>query len=115
MEGGGAAVDDVKKLAVVEGDASPEAVGGDGGDVESSKAAAGVRNTGVETSVIGSVAVGLVVVGSVVAAMADVDADESATGEGRPMRVHVASHALKLPPPSWCRRIWWRKLHRARP
>jgi hypothetical protein len=78
MEGGGAAADDVKKLAVVEGDASPEAVGGDGGAVESSKAAAGARNTGVETSVIGSVAVG-----SVVAAMADVDADESATGGGK--------------------------------
>jgi hypothetical protein len=75
MEGGGAAAGDLKKVAVVEGDASPEAVGGDGGVVESSKAAAGARSTGVETSVIGSVAVG-----SVVAAMADVEADESSTG-----------------------------------
>jgi hypothetical protein len=37
----------------------------------------------VEASVIGSVAIGLVAVSSVVAAMADVDADESATGGGK--------------------------------
>jgi hypothetical protein len=77
MEPGRAAAEEVKMLAVVEGDARPEAVGGDGGAGEEKKTADGARKTAVETSVIGSPAVG-----PVVAATADVDGDESATGKG---------------------------------
>ncbi|XP_051230605.2 uncharacterized protein [Lolium perenne] len=77
MEPGRAAAKEVKMLAVVEGDARPEAVGGDGGAGEEKKTADGARKTAVETSVIGSPAVG-----PLVAATADVDGDESATGKG---------------------------------
>jgi hypothetical protein len=77
MEPGRAVAEEVKMLAVVEGDARPEAVGGDGGAGEEKKTADGASKTAVETSVIGSPAVG-----PLVAATADVDGDESATGKG---------------------------------
>jgi hypothetical protein len=58
MEAGGATADDVKTVAVVEVDASAEAVGGDGGAGESNKTTVAARTIAVEASVIRSVVVG---------------------------------------------------------
>jgi hypothetical protein len=110
MEAGGAAADNVKTAAVMEVDASAEAVGGDGGAGESNKMAVAARTTTMEASVIGPV-----VVGPMVVATPDLDAYESATGEARPMREHPTSQVVTLPQPSSWRRIWWRRLHRPRP
>jgi hypothetical protein len=70
-------VDDVKKVVVIDVAASEEVVGGEGGVGESTMTAVAARSIVVDASVVGAA-----VIGPVVAAQADLEAVESATGRG---------------------------------
>jgi hypothetical protein len=67
----------VKKVVVVDVAASEEVVGGEGGVGESTMTAVAARSIVVDASVVGAA-----VIGPVVAAQADLEAVESATGRG---------------------------------